>query len=208
VVLLAVIGFGSSDKLAGAYGIADRHHAGHHHPDLLRDPLPLEAAGCCAGPPPASSSHRRRLFSASTLKLFHGGWFPLLLGAVLFTVMLTWKRGRQLVFQNLQKHDSAGRLPPRCSSRRCACPARPSSCAARATACRTRCCTTCAQQGAARARGVPHRHMHEEPWVAPSEQVKVRTWATSATRSTHYGFKDEPDIPRAAALRGAGTRSR
>jgi KUP system potassium uptake protein len=44
------------------------------------------------------------LFSASTLKLFHGGWFPLLLGAVLFTTMLTWKRGRALVFQNLQKH--------------------------------------------------------------------------------------------------------
>jgi KUP system potassium uptake protein len=31
---------------------------------------------------------------ANALKLFHGGWFPIIVGALMFTVMTTWKRGR------------------------------------------------------------------------------------------------------------------
>ncbi len=33
-------------------------------------------------------------FSANLVKFFHGGWVPIAMGAVLFTIMLTWKRGR------------------------------------------------------------------------------------------------------------------
>jgi KUP system potassium uptake protein len=54
VVLLAVIGFGSSDKLAGAYGIAVTATMLCHRADLLRD----ATAGICRWPcvwPPASS---------------------------------------------------------------------------------------------------------------------------------------------------------
>lgn len=36
-------------------------------------------------------------FSANLLKIADGGWFPLLLGAGVLSVMLTWKRGRELV---------------------------------------------------------------------------------------------------------------
>jgi KUP system potassium uptake protein len=35
---------------------------------------------------------------ANLLKLLDGGWLPLLVGAVMFTVMSTWKRGRRLVY--------------------------------------------------------------------------------------------------------------
>jgi KUP system potassium uptake protein len=36
-------------------------------------------------------------FSANTLKIIEGGWFPLLVGAVVFILMSTWRRGRQLL---------------------------------------------------------------------------------------------------------------
>ena len=45
VVLIAVVSFGSSDELAGAYGIAvTATMLCHHHPDLLRHALPLAPA--------------------------------------------------------------------------------------------------------------------------------------------------------------------
>ncbi|MEZ4298456.1 MAG: potassium transporter Kup [Polyangiaceae bacterium] len=34
-------------------------------------------------------------FAANVIKFFDGGWFPIALGLLLFTVMTTWKRGRQ-----------------------------------------------------------------------------------------------------------------
>jgi len=40
-------------------------------------------------------------FGANLLKLEHGGWVPMALGVVLFTLMLTWKRGRALLMQRL-----------------------------------------------------------------------------------------------------------
>jgi KUP system potassium uptake protein len=36
-------------------------------------------------------------FAANAVKIEHGGWVPLLIGAVIFTLMTTWKRGRQVV---------------------------------------------------------------------------------------------------------------
>jgi len=42
-------------------------------------------------------------FGASSLKIFAGGWFPLLVGSIAFTIMMTWKRGRDLLLSKLQK---------------------------------------------------------------------------------------------------------
>lgn len=42
-------------------------------------------------------------FGATSLKLFAGGWFPLLVGLIVFTIMMTWKRGRHLLFEKLQR---------------------------------------------------------------------------------------------------------
>jgi len=36
-------------------------------------------------------------FCANISKIFHGAWFPLVIGAVFFTVMLTWKKGRKIL---------------------------------------------------------------------------------------------------------------
>ncbi|MGE8542278.1 potassium transporter Kup [Acinetobacter sp. ANC 3813] len=44
------------------------------------------------------------IFVASTsLKILSGGWVPILIGAALFTILMTWKDGRALVFNRLEK---------------------------------------------------------------------------------------------------------
>jgi KUP system potassium uptake protein len=40
-------------------------------------------------------------FGANIIKIPHGGWFPLVVGAVVFTLMSTWKRGRQILAERL-----------------------------------------------------------------------------------------------------------
>jgi KUP system potassium uptake protein len=42
-------------------------------------------------------------FSANALKVFEGGWLPLAVGLFLFIMMTTWRTGRHLVRQNLDK---------------------------------------------------------------------------------------------------------
>jgi len=39
---------------------------------------------------------------ANLLKIPHGGWFPLIVGAVVFTLLTTWKKGRQILAQRLR----------------------------------------------------------------------------------------------------------
>jgi KUP system potassium uptake protein len=41
-------------------------------------------------------------FGANIVKVAHGGWLPLTMGAVLFTLMTTWKRGRELLGTKLR----------------------------------------------------------------------------------------------------------
>ena len=106
IVILAVIGFRSSTNLASAYGIAVtitmvtttlltffviRYQWKYN---LL---LSLAATGFFLLIDIA-------FFSANALKIMHGGWFPLAIGAVLITIMLTWYRGRELLFNNLKSH--------------------------------------------------------------------------------------------------------
>ncbi|MES2207017.1 MAG: potassium transporter Kup [Pseudomonadota bacterium] len=106
VVLLAVIGFGSSTNLASAYGIAVT--ATMLMTTILtffviRYQWKYNLLLCLA----ATSFFLLidvALFSANTLKITHGGWFPLVLGAFMLLIMLTWKDGRNLVFQNMQRH--------------------------------------------------------------------------------------------------------
>jgi KUP system potassium uptake protein len=42
-------------------------------------------------------------FSANAVKIEEGGWFPLTLGIMLFTLMTTWKRGRVLLAERMDK---------------------------------------------------------------------------------------------------------
>jgi KUP system potassium uptake protein len=41
-------------------------------------------------------------FTANLLKVLNGGWVPLAIGSVIFILMATWKKGRQLVWNKLR----------------------------------------------------------------------------------------------------------
>jgi KUP system potassium uptake protein len=94
----AVIGFGTSDALAGAYGIAV---------SLLMAITTLLAALVAIqwGYPPIVVIAVNGFFfvidiiffAANSTKLFEGGWFPLLLAAVIAFLMFTWRSGVKLV---------------------------------------------------------------------------------------------------------------
>ncbi len=201
IVLIAVIGFGSSDELAGAYGIAVT--ATMMATTILtffvtryRWKLPLAACLLATG---FFLVIDVMLFASTSLKLFHGGWFPLLLGTILLTLMLTWKRGRELVFENLEKH--AIPLEAFMESLFVAPPGRVPG-------------TALFLRG--ESDGVPHAllhnlshnkvlhervvfltvHIREEPWVPAAEQVEVVELGHNCFQlNVQYGFKDEPDIP-------------
>jgi len=96
----AVIGFGTSDALAGAYGIAV---------SMLMAITTLLAALVAIqwGYPPVIVLAVNGFFliidcifvAANSVKLFEGGWFPLLLAAAIAFLMLTWRGGVRLVEQ-------------------------------------------------------------------------------------------------------------
>ncbi|MFW1858017.1 potassium transporter Kup [Acinetobacter defluvii] len=44
------------------------------------------------------------VFVASTsLKIASGGWVPILIGAIVYTILMTWKDGREIVYSKLEK---------------------------------------------------------------------------------------------------------
>jgi KUP system potassium uptake protein len=98
VIALVVVGFGSSSKLASAYGVAVTGtmlvttiltffliRFGWGYPLWLC----LAATGIFFVVDFA-------FFSSSLMKIAEGGWFPLALGAMVFILMTTWRRGRVL----------------------------------------------------------------------------------------------------------------
>ncbi|WP_225984604.1 potassium transporter Kup [Noviherbaspirillum aerium] len=105
-VVLAVVGFGSSSNLASAYGIAAT--ATMLITTLLtffvvrhgwKFPLPVILASTAF-----FLAIDISLFSSTSLKIVSGGWFPLAISAFMVTLMLTWKKGRELVFDNIRRH--------------------------------------------------------------------------------------------------------
>jgi KUP system potassium uptake protein len=100
-----VIGFGSSANLAGAYGVAVTTTMVittilAFFLMMKRWRWKLSAAGALAG---LFLSVDIPFFSANFLKISHGGWFPLAAGATVFTLMTTWRRGRQVLSKRLRE---------------------------------------------------------------------------------------------------------
>ena len=104
----AVLAFGSSDALAGAYGIAVSA--------LMAITTVLAALVAVQwGFPLVAVLAVNGLFfvidlvffSANAVKLFEGGWFPLMLALVVAFLMLTWRRGTILI----EKQRAAMREP-------------------------------------------------------------------------------------------------
>ena len=112
LVVLVVIGFGSSKALAGAYGIAVTGTMAIDTTLFLIvawrmwkwNPVVIVGLGLFFLTIDLS------FFGANTLKVEDGGWFPLVLGLAVFTILTTWRRGRELVLREL-KHSGLALAP-------------------------------------------------------------------------------------------------
>jgi KUP system potassium uptake protein len=97
-----VVGFGSSANLASAYGIAV---TGTLAIDtilffvvarmLWHKPRWLVAIGAVG-----FLTVDLAFFAANVPKVVHGGWFPLTIALIVFTILITWQRGRAIVTRN------------------------------------------------------------------------------------------------------------
>ena len=104
-VIATVIGFGSSNALAGAYGIAV---TGTMAIDTVLTMIVARRMWHWSRTVVILSGLLLLVidlsyFGANTLKIPDGGWFPLVLGVLLFTVMTTWRRGRELVVREIKQ---------------------------------------------------------------------------------------------------------
>ena len=104
-VLATVIGFGSSNALAGAYGIAV---TGTMAIDTVLVMIVARrmwqwSRALVIGLGAVLLVIDLSYFGANTLKLLQGGWFPLVLGLLTFVLMTTWRRGRELVVREIKQ---------------------------------------------------------------------------------------------------------
>lgn len=102
-----VVGFQSSSNLASAYGIAvtatvaiDTVLAFVVIRMLWKKPLWMVLAGGTA-----LLLIDLAFFAANTTKILHGGWFPLAIGVIAFTLLSTWLTGRALALKRLAERE-------------------------------------------------------------------------------------------------------
>ncbi len=100
-----VLGFRSSSSLAAAYGIAVTCTMAittvlffYVLRELWAWPT-WRAAALCG----LFLAIDLAFFGANVVKIADGGWFPLVVGAAIYTLMTTWKRGRMLLSEQLRQ---------------------------------------------------------------------------------------------------------
>jgi KUP system potassium uptake protein len=202
-IIALVIGFGSSSKLAAAYGIAVTGTM------LITNILAIAVAIRLWDWSPSRAVLGALpfividlgFFLANSVKIADGGWFPLAFGLAIFILLTTWKRGRELLHKRMAA--DALQLKPFIAD--------------------------IAESGISRVPGtaifltpdpesVPHAMLHsikhykalheqlvvlsvrvfDVPYVPEIDRVEVhRLSGNFAQVIVHYGFKDEPDLPAA-----------
>jgi KUP system potassium uptake protein len=205
-VVAAVVGFGSSSNLAGAYGVAVagtmlittiltffviRHK--WRYPLLLS----ILATGLFM-------LVDATFLSANLLKVPEGGWFPVVLASVMFGIMVTWRRGRELLLSHIKR--SSVPLEPFLESLFTSPPKRVPGTAVFLTS----------TPGA-----VPHALLHnlahnkvlhervvlltvvirDEPWVSAANRVRIKQLGHGCySVMMHFGFKQDPNVVRALEI--------
>ena len=210
-IVLAVGLFKSSSNLASAYGIAVtldmlittiltffviRH--GWRYPLLLC----LLATGWFFVIDLA-------FFASNLLKLFEGGWFPLVIGGIVFTLMMTWKQGRALMAKaqaadaiELGSFLDAVFFEP---------PTRVPGTAVFLTA-ETGSVPNALLHNLKHNKVLHEQNLfvtvraHEVPWIGLDKRLEVEPLGHDCWQVIiHYGFKNDPDVPKALeSLRGRG----
>jgi KUP system potassium uptake protein len=205
-VVMAVLGFGSSSSLASAYGFAV---TATMVIETLLTFFVLRYAWkyswfLAVFATMIFITIDMTFFAATTLKIAQGGWFPLVIGVIIFTIMVTWHRGRQILFEHLRS--AAIPLEPFLESLMAHPPARVAGTSIFLTA---------------DLDGVPHALLHnlahnqvlhervvfltvallETPRVLKDQRVSVKSLNNNCYQITvRYGFKDEPNLPYALEL--------
>ena len=202
-IVLAVVMFRSSSNLAAAYGIAVTL-------DMLTTTIltffvirfgwgyPLALCVAATG---FFFVVDLAFFASNLLKLFQGGWFPLMIGGGVFMLMMTWKQGRSLLNDKLRA--DAIDLKDFLESVFLSPPTRVDGTAVFLTA----------EPGAVpnallhnlKHNKVLHRQNlfvtvrnHEVPWIGRDKRLQVEPLGHDCWQVVvQYGFKDDPDIPSA-----------
>ena len=212
-IFAAVLIFGSSSKLAAAYGITVTMDMlitttmtffviryGWKYPWWL-----------CIAATGFFFLVDFTFFAANVVKILDGGWFPLVLGAVMFTLMMTWKQGRHQVAERLREDslelkgflDAVFENPP----------ARVQGTAVFLTSALG--FTPNALLHNLKHNKVLHetnlfvhvRH-HEVPWVRFDKRCEIEPLGRDCWQVVlNFGFKNDPDVPEALTLlRGRGVQ--
>ena len=203
VIVLAVVMFRSSSNLAAAYGIAVCT-------DMLittiltfyvvrygwKYPLWL-----CLGATSVFFVVDFAFFASNLIKFFAGGWFPLVIGGVVFTLMMTWKKGRFIL--NEKMRTDAIDLPSFLDAVFVSPPARVEGTAVFLTA----------EPGTvpnALLHNLKHNKVlhennlfvtvrnHEVPWIGLNKRLEIEPLGHECWQViVNYGFKNDPDLPKA-----------
>lgn len=210
-IVLAVVMFRSSSNLAAAYGIAVCT-------DMLittiltfyvirygwKYPLSL-----CIAATGIFFLVDFAFFASNLMKLFAGGWFPLLIGGAVFTLMITWKEGRHLLNEKLRA--DAIDLPSFLDAVFVSPPARVEGTAVFLTA----------EPGSvpnALLHNLKHNKVlhaqnlfvtvrnHEIPWIGMNKRLEIESLGHDCWQvNVHYGFKNDLDLPKALQqIKGRG----
>ena len=206
IIVGAVVGFGSSTKLASAYGVAV---TGTMLVDTLLSYFVVRYVWrynplLCLLATASFLFVDIAFFSSSMLKVGEGGWFPLTIAAFVLVVMLTWRRGRAILMERLKS--SSIPLGAFLESLFLDPPHRVHGTAIFMVA---------------DTEAVPHALLHnlshnkvlhervvfltvtitDEPWVPFDERVSVTPLGHGCWRvHMKFGFKNRPDVPQALEL--------
>jgi len=202
-IVLAVVMFKSSSNLAGAYGIAvctDMLITTVLTFYVIRYGWKYNLALCIA----ATGFFfivDFAFWASNLLKLFDGGWFPLLIGGGIFTLMITWKDGRRLLNEKLRS--DAIDLPSFLEAVFVSPPGRVEGTAVFLTA----------EVGTvpnALLHNLKHNKVlhannlfvtvrnHEVPWIGLDKRLEIDSLGHDCWQVViHYGFKNDPDLPKA-----------
>ncbi len=205
-VIVAVLFFGSSTKMAGAYGVAvtmDMTITTILTFFVIRHGWKYPLWLCVAAT--GFFFVIDVLFLASNLlKVPGGGWFPLAIGIWCFTLMLTWKQGRKLMSAKLREDaiDLKSFLqavfispPTRVDGTAVFLSSEPGM-------------TPNALLHNLKHNKVLHaqnlfvtvKH-HDVPWIGFDKRTEVSALGNSCWQVTlHFGFKNEPDVPEALEI--------
>ena len=202
-IVLAVVMFRSSSNLAAAYGIAvctDMLITTILTFYVIRYGWKYPLALCIA----ATSVFfvvDFAFFASNLMKLFAGGWFPLVIGGIVFTLMITWKEGRRILNEKLRA--DAIDLPSFLDAVFINPPLRVNGTAVFMTA----------EPGIvpnALLHNLKHNKVlhaqnvfvtvrnHEVPWIGMNKRLEVESLGHDCWQvNVHYGFKNDLDLPKA-----------